>query len=308
LQKKKYFPYYIFIDSCLSVQQCKFPPRWGDSVVQVSNGKDRRPPTWHQPRDRRVPSPPSRAMHLTQIHCKQSAITPSVPGSGLPSPRWINSMAQSLLCLCVSSSTSAICTMHLIGHLRSFIHLRPSPPVVCALPCCSLASLTFFLCLLALTTPKSCQDIEGNPNAAQLGSQIDCAWLSAPRLHPPTVHHPPRQPPRCSLAIVSTVSRPSPRHMHVGSNGLISWEILWVLTRGQFQTWPPLRSQRQSFLPTLLRFQPMNIRQSIHPQLRMKVSVPTMNINRLSLTPAQTVPLAHKYKKALQFCKARCSN
>jgi hypothetical protein len=59
----------------------------------------------------------------------------------------------------------------------------------------------------------------------------------------------------------------------------------------------------------------MSLRQSIHPQpkltvpkLRVKVSAPAMDINKSSLTPAQTVLLHKDYKKALQFCKAWCSN
>jgi hypothetical protein len=138
----------------------------------------------------------------------------------------------------VSSSTSAICTLNLTTCVCTTIHFWPIPPAVCALPCYSLASSTFFMCLLSLTTPQSCIDSEGNPNAARLGNQIDRAWHSVPRLHPLTVHHPPRR----SLAIASTVFFPSPHPMHAGSNGLISWETLWVSTQSQFQTWPPLRN------------------------------------------------------------------
>jgi hypothetical protein len=163
--------------------------------------------------------------------------------------------------------------------------------------------------------PQSCRDNEENPNASRLGSQTDRAWLFVPCMHPPIVHHPPCQPPRCSLAIALVVSRPSPRPMHAGSNGLIYWEILWVSTQGQFHTWPLPRSHLQSFLPILLRIRPMNLLQSIHPQpklfapkLRVKVLVPAMGINRRNLTPMQTVSPAQRYKKALQFCKAWCLN
>jgi hypothetical protein len=274
----------------------------------MSNGKDRWQPTWHQLRDKRVPSPPYRAMHLTQRNCNQSAITPSALGSDLPSHRWIHSMAQSLLCSCVFSSTNAMCTMQPSKQLHSFVRLRPSFPTICALHNCSLASLTFSLCLLALASPQSCWDNEGNPNATQLSNQIDRAWLLVPRLHPPIVHHPPRQPPRCSLATTLAVFHPSLHPMHARSNGLISWAILWVSTQVQFQTWPPLRNELQSPLPIPLRFRPMIVRQSTHPlpKLRVNASMPTRDINRLNLTPAQTVPPTGNYKKALQSCKAWC--
>jgi hypothetical protein len=125
-------------------------------------------------------------------------------------------MDQSLLCSCVSSSTSDICIMNLTSLTHNSICLWSSPPIDCALPCCSLASLAFFPCLLALAMPQLCRDSEGGPNVVRLGNQIDRAWKSAPclPLHPLTAHHPAHQPLRRSLAIALVVFFPSPHPMH----------------------------------------------------------------------------------------------
>jgi hypothetical protein len=231
----------------------------------MSYGKDQRWTTWNQPHDRCVSLPTSHTMNLTQLHCYQSAITPSALCSGLSSPRWINSKDPPLLYSCVSSSTSSLCIMNLtILAFRSIQILVESSS--------SLRPPLFLLGFLSLLPVPSFHRYASVMSRQRGNSKRDSSWKPnrlllaiRPRLplHPLTFHHHHHQPPQSSMPIASVVVCPSPLPMHAGSNGSISWETLWASTQGQFHTWPPLRNQLQSFLPIILRIRHLSLRQSI---------------------------------------------